>query len=62
LTVDPSGRVSNCYISRISSYQVFNSRTCQLLEVHARFEPARNASGTTVEASYSGGVLWDFRR
>jgi protein TonB len=48
LSIDASGRVTNCTIVRSSTYASLDDATCRILQRRARFRPARDAAGNPV--------------
>jgi len=56
--IDPSGRVSDCTITRSTGHDVLDGATCRLLTRRARFNPARNSAGEKVHGTYSSSVTW----
>ncbi|MEO1731418.1 MAG: TonB family protein [Pseudomonadota bacterium] len=58
VTIDPSGRVSDCTITRSTGHDVLDGATCRLLTRRARFNPARDANGSKVEGTFSNSVTW----
>lgn len=62
LTIDASGRVSDCQITRSSGHSVLDSKTCEQLRRRARFRPAEDSSGNKVVGSYSSAVRWELER
>ena len=56
--IDPSGRVSDCTITRSTGHDVLDGATCRLLTRRARFNPARNSQGDKVSGTFSSSVTW----
>ena len=50
VTVAPSGRVSDCSITRSSGYSSLDIGTCRLARRRLRFNPARDPEGRPVAA------------
>jgi protein TonB len=58
LSIDASGRVGECTITRSSGHAELDAATCRLIERRARFEPARDPEGNAVAGSYSNAINW----
>lgn len=58
LSIDASGRVTDCAITGSTGHAQLDAATCELLAKRARFEPARGASGEKVAGRYSSSVRW----
>lgn len=58
LSLDVSGRVTDCAITRSTGHTVLDTATCDLLKKRARFEPARGTSGEPVAGRFSSTVRW----
>jgi protein TonB len=58
LAIDPSGRISECTITRSSGHAELDAATCRLIERRARFEPARDGAGNRVAGTYSNAINW----
>jgi len=58
LTVDPVGRVSQCFVLHKSGHSSLDKQTCAILARRARFEPALRADGTAVSAPYVTKITW----
>lgn len=58
LTVGPNGRVNRCSILRSSGAALLDAATCRLLVSRARFDPAHDAKGATMEAGLAATVVW----
>ncbi len=59
LSVDTSGRVTRCTISRSSGSAALDSTTCRLMQRRARFTPAVNDKGLTVEGEVRSAIDWE---
>ncbi len=57
-TIEASGRVSGCRISRSSGDAALDSTTCRLIEARFRFRPATNARGEPVASPYGWRQSW----
>lgn len=58
LTIDTTGRVSNCEITASSGSQPLDETTCWALRTRARYTPARDADGAPATGHDSGRVTW----
>lgn len=58
LAITSEGRVSNCTITASSGHSELDEATCALVSKRARFQPARDGSGSAVEGSYSNTIIW----
>ena len=58
LSIDASGKVTGCTITRSTGHAALDAATCQLVTKRARFEAARDGSGKPVAGSYKGAVNW----
>lgn len=59
LSIDASGRVTGCTITRSTGHAALDSATCDLVGKRARFDAARDGSGKPVAGSYSGTITWN---
>jgi protein TonB len=59
LSIDASGKVSNCTITRSTGHAELDDATCLLVTKRARFDAARDAYGKPVAGSYSNTVNWN---
>lgn len=57
-TIQPSGRVSGCRVSRSSGDTALDETTCRLIEERFRFKPATNAAGTAIASDYGWRQSW----
>ncbi|OHD06456.1 energy transducer TonB [Sphingopyxis sp. RIFCSPHIGHO2_12_FULL_65_19] len=57
-TIEPSGRVTGCRISRSSGDASLDRTTCALIEERFRFKPATNAAGDPVASPYGWRQSW----
>ena len=57
-TIEPSGRVTGCRISRSSGDASLDLTTCALIEERFRFKPATNAAGDPVASPYGWRQSW----
>jgi protein TonB len=58
LSIDASGRVSNCTITSSSGSPDLDQATCDNLRRRARFTPATDGEGQPTEGSYSSRTRW----
>jgi TonB family protein len=58
LTVDKQGRASFCEVTGYSGPVSFNETACLQLLRHARFDPARDASGAPVASFYATRITY----
>lgn len=58
LTIDRFGEVSDCQIKESSGSESFDKRSCAALETNARFYPARDDAGKSIESTYKQSVLY----
>lgn len=57
-TIQPSGRTSDCRVTRSSGDTSLDSTTCRLIEERFRFRPATNAAGQAVASQYGWRQSW----
>lgn len=58
LTIDKTGRVSNCTIGSSSGSASLDRATCKILTERAKFSPALDAQGQPVASSFSQRITW----
>jgi periplasmic protein TonB len=58
VTVGADGRVAACEVAVPSGYPALDAATCRLYTRRARFDPAKDASGAAVPATYADRVRW----
>lgn len=58
LTVDPTGRPTNCVVTKSSGYEVLDQRACTTGKRKARFQPARDAAGEPTYGVYKSRLNW----
>jgi protein TonB len=58
-TVAPTGRVSDCIVTRSSGSRELDNVTCSLIVRRFRYRPARNAEGTPIASSVVGEHVWE---
>lgn len=61
-TIEPSGRVSSCRVTRSSGDASLDRTTCALIEERFRFKPATNAAGDPVASPYGWRQSWWLER
>ena len=61
-TIQPSGRVSQCRVTRSSGDASLDGTTCRLIEERFRFRPATNAAGEAVASQYGWRQSWWLER
>jgi len=59
LSIDASGKVTGCSITRSTGHAVLDKATCNLVSKRARFDAARDGNGKPVGGSYSGTITWN---
>jgi protein TonB len=58
LTIDRGGMVSACLITSSSGSAILDETTCRILQMRARFTPARDRRGRAVEDVTEGRIMW----
>ncbi|HLL29954.1 MAG TPA: energy transducer TonB [Allosphingosinicella sp.] len=58
-TVAPSGRVSDCVVTRSSGSRELDNVTCRLIVRRFRYRPARDAEGNAIASSVIGEHEWE---
>ncbi|SKB57036.1 energy transducer TonB [Sphingopyxis flava] len=61
-TIEPSGQVSGCRVSRSSGDPLLDATTCRLIEERFRFKPATNGRGVPVASQYGWRQSWWLER
>lgn len=61
-TIETSGRVTRCRVSRSSGDAALDSTTCRLIEKRFRFRPATNARGEAIASEYGWRQSWWLER
>ena len=59
VTVDDSGMVSECRVTKSSGSKSLDSATCKLIRRRGRFIAARNADNEPVSSSWGSVVQWN---
>ncbi|MBJ7438188.1 MAG: TonB family protein [Sphingopyxis sp.] len=57
-TIQPTGRVTGCRVTRSSGDATLDVTTCRLIEERFRFRPATNAAGDAVASAYGWRQNW----
>lgn len=58
-TVAPTGRVSDCAVTRSSGSRELDNVTCRLIIRRFRYRPARNAEGDPIPSTVAGEHVWE---
>jgi protein TonB len=58
-TVAPSGRVSDCAVTRSSGSRELDAVTCRLIMARFRYRPARDAEGKPIAETVVGEHVWE---
>lgn len=61
-TIEATGRVTGCRVSKSSGDAALDATTCRLIEARFRFKPATNAAGVAVASSYGWRQTWWLER
>jgi len=61
-TIEASGRVSGCRVTRSSGDASIDRTTCELIEERFRFKPATNAAGEPMASQYGWRQSWWLER
>ncbi|MEA3052983.1 MAG: periplasmic protein TonB [Sphingomonadales bacterium] len=61
-TVAPSGRVSDCAVTRSSGSRELDSVTCRLIMQRFRYRPARDSEGRPIAETVVGEHVWEVAR
>lgn len=62
LLVNPKGEVEECSVLKSSGSRQLDGQTCRLLQKRARFDPATDANGFAIKATYSSQVEFNAAR
>jgi len=57
--VDPTGRVSECTVTRSSGSRELDATTCRLILRRFRYRPARDAQGNSIASVVRGEHQWE---
>ena len=58
LSIGANGRVQDCTITRSTGHGALDEATCKLVMRRARFNPAKDDTGTIVAGNYSSAIRW----
>ena len=61
-TIEATGRVTGCRVSRSSGDASLDATTCRLIEERFRFKPATNAAGEAIRSPYGWRQSWWLER
>jgi len=59
VAVDASGRATNCFAVVSSGHTALDARTCEVILIRSRFEPALHRNGAAAAADAIVKVAWD---
>ena len=59
VTVDATGRVSDCSVAHSSGFKALDAETCKVIQRKARFAPARDGQGHPVAGVLYGDISWE---
>jgi periplasmic protein TonB len=59
VTVDPTGRVSDCSVAHSSGFKALDAETCNVVRHRARFSPARDEQGRPISGVLYGDIAWE---
>jgi TonB family protein len=59
VTVDTTGRVSDCSIAHSSGFKTLDAETCEVVQHKARFAPAKDEQGRPVAGVLYGEIAWE---
>jgi len=57
-TIQPTGRVSGCRVTRSSGDAALDATTCRLIQERFRFKPATDAAGDAIASAYGWRQSW----
>ncbi|MDP8994994.1 MAG: energy transducer TonB, partial [Pseudomonadota bacterium] len=57
-TVETSGRVTNCIVTRSSGSDLLDRHTCRLIEQRFRFDPSRDGAGWPIRSQIVESHEW----
>ena len=58
LTIDETGRATDCKVTTSSESPLLDETTCTLMVANGRFTPPRDKKGKPVESRWSSSVRW----
>lgn len=61
-TIQPTGRITGCRVTRSSGDASLDATTCRLIEERFRFKPATNAAGDAIASQYGWRQSWWLER
>lgn len=61
-TIQPTGRVTGCRVTRSSGDVALDTTTCRLIEERFRFKPATNGAGEPIASAYGWRQSWWLER
>jgi len=59
IRVSDDGRIADCIVAQSSGFPALDSQTCRVLWMRARFVPARDAKGHSVESALRQRIRWE---
>ncbi len=57
-TIQPTGRVTGCRVTRSSGDAALDATTCRLIQERFRFKPATDAAGDAIASAYGWRQSW----
>ena len=58
IRIDKAGHPTNCEVTHTSGYRSLDDETCQLVLIHAKFKPMKDAEGHKINFVTEGVVNW----
>jgi protein TonB len=58
IRIDKDGHPTNCEVTHSSGYRSLDDETCQLVLIHAKFKPMKDAQGHKINFVTEGVVNW----
>ena len=58
IRIDKDGQPTNCEVTHSSGYRHLDDETCQLVLIHAKFKPMKDAQGHKMDFATEGVVNW----
>jgi periplasmic protein TonB len=62
LAVGADGKVTSCSVTSSSGSSLLDDTACRLLTRRARFNPAKDANGTPIAATYNNRFRWQIQK
>jgi protein TonB len=62
LQIGPDGKVQSCSITASSGSSVLDDTACRLLQRRARFNPAKDAGGQPMAATFRSRFKWQIQK